>query len=261
MNSSSVLWNFKADKVLSALREGKRLDERKLDEYRKIVIQKGISENADASARVKIGETEAVVGIKIVPGTPFPDTPDAGTLSVGAEMLPIASPSFEAGPPRPGSIELARVVDRGIRESKCIDFKDLCIKEGEQVWTVFVDIYALNDDGNLFDAAAIGAMSSLLDAKIPKLEDNKIVKKEYKGKLKVVRKPILCTFAKIGNSVVVDPILAEEKAMTARLSTAITEDDSITAFQKGGTGSFSFREISDAIDVAMKQSKHIRKHL
>ncbi|VVC00021.1 Exosome complex component Rrp42 [uncultured archaeon] len=176
-------------------------------------------------------------------------------------MLPIASPDFEVGPPSKESIELARVVDRGIRESKSMDFRDLCIKEGEQVWMGFVDLYILNDDGNLFDACGVAALGALLDTKLPKLEDGRIVKGEYQGKLKLRNKPILSTFAKIGNVVVADPCAEEEKAMSARFSVTVTEDDFITAFQKGLAGSFRVDEINWAIDVAMRNSKQIRKLL
>ena len=256
---SNILWDFRTDKVMQAIREGKRLDGRAFDEFRKIQIEKNISENANGSARVKIGATEVIVGVKMIPGTPFPDTPDEGSLTVGVELLPISSPTFEAGPPDEESIELARVVDRGIRESKCLDFKGWSIEEGVLSWTAFVDIYTLNHDGNLFDAAALASLVSLLETKLPKLEDKKIVKGEYKGKIKLSRKPVLCTFAKIANSVVVDPQLAEEKALTARFSAAVTEDDYLAAFQKGGFGSFTAAEIDSAIDVALKNTKEIRK--
>ncbi|HIH21902.1 MAG: exosome complex protein Rrp42 [Candidatus Diapherotrites archaeon] len=259
--SSLVSWDFRTDKVLQAIREGKRLDARAFDQYRKINIVKNISENADGSARVKIGETDVIVGVKMITSTPFPDSPDAGTLNVGVELLPIASPTFEAGPPDKESIELARVVDRGIRESKCLDFKEWSIEEGTLCWTAFVDIYALNHDGNLFDAAALASIVSLLETKMPKLEDKKIVKGEYKGKIKLSRKPLLCTFAKIANSVVADPSLPEEKAQSARFSVAVTEDDYLTAFQKGGLGSFTASEIDSAIDIALKNTKEIRKQI
>ena len=80
---------------------------------------------------------------------PYPDSQDKGNLMVTAEFLPLSSPRIELGPPQFDSIELARVIDRGIRESKFIELEKLCIKEGEKVWTVFIDIYSINDDGNL----------------------------------------------------------------------------------------------------------------
>ncbi len=176
----NVLSQLEADAAIKAVREGKRLDGRKLDEYRKITVETDISKNADGSVRVKVGETEIVCGTKCLPGTPFPDTPDEGSISVGLEFLPIASPEFEPGPPQALAIEISRVVDRGIRESKALDFAKLSIKDGEKVWSVFVDMYTINDAGNLMDACSIAAMKALSETRLPKLDDEfKIVKGEY----------------------------------------------------------------------------------
>ncbi len=261
MSNVEIIWELTSERVASVLKEGKRLDNRAFDEYRKIEITNGISKNADGSARVKLGETEVICGIKSDIGEPYPDSPGEGSISVGMELLPIASPSFESGPPSEESIEISRVVDRGIRESKALDFKKLCIREGEKVWIVFIDLYAINDDGNLFDASSIAALSALLDARTPKIEDDKIVKGEYAGKFKLERKPLLSTFAKIGNSIVLDPNLAEEKALQGRFSVATTEDDYLSAFQKGYGGGFSVTEIDNCLSIALKKSKEIRKLL
>lgn len=259
MSNIEVIWELSSEKVASFLKEGKRLDKRAFDEYRKIEIKTGISQNADGSSRVKLGDTEVICGIKSELGTPYPDSPNEGSISVGMELLPMASPSFESGPPRPESIEIARVIDRGIRESSAVDFEKLCIKEGEKVWVVFVDLYAINDGGNLFDASSIAALAALNDARMPKLEDNKIVRGEYSEKIKLSRKPLLSTFAKIGNSVILDPAIAEEKAQQARFGVATTEDDYMSAFQKGHGGSFTVAEIDNCIDIAFKKAKEIRK--
>ena len=124
-----------------------------------------------------------------------------------------------------------------------------------------MDIYIVNNDGNLFDACGIAAISALLNTKMPKLENYEIVKGEYSGKLKISSKPILNTFAKIGNTMIVDPVRSEEKAMNTRFSVCINDDDNITAFQKGLGGSFTISEINNAIDIATKNSKQIRKLL
>src|SRR4030043_2018685 len=90
---------------------------------------------------------------------------------VTAELLPLSSERFESGPLRFPAIEIGRLIDRGIRESKFIELGKLCIKEGEKVWTIFIDIYTINDDGNLLDAAGIGAIAALKSAKIPKYDE------------------------------------------------------------------------------------------
>jgi exosome complex component RRP42 len=256
---NSVIWDVKTEKIITLAKQDKRADGRKADEYRPVSIEKNISENADGSAKARIGETEVIAGVKLVPGEPYPDSPDEGTISVGAELLQLADPDFEVGPPRDNAIELARVVDRGIRESKALDFKDLCIREGELVWIAFVDFYVSNQDGNMFDTAAIAAMAALNEAKVPKLEDDKVVKGEHTGKLKLSKKPLLSTFAKVADKIFADPSLGEEKAMSSRFSCATADDNTLCAFQKGGVGSFSEKEIEQCIEVAFKRTKETRK--
>ncbi len=261
MKKDDVIWELNADKIRERIKENKRIDGRKMDEYREIKILNDFSKNAHGSAIARIGETEVIAGVKLDLAEPYPDTPDEGTISVGAELMPMASPVFEPGPPREEATELARVVDRGIRESKALDFKELCIEPGEKIWLVFIDLYVANHTGNLFDASSLAAMSALLHTKMPKQEEGKIVQKEFTGELSLKRKPLLSTFAKINGKTVLDPVLAEEKAMDARFSVATTEDGYLSAFQKGGQGSFSSAEIDQCIDTAIARGKELREKL
>jgi len=261
MKKDDIIWELNADKTRESIKEGKRLDGRKMDEYREVKILKDFSKNAHGSAVARIGETEVIAGVKMDLTEPYPDAPDKGTIAVGTELMPMASPVFETGPPREKAIELARVVDRGIRESQAVDFKQLCITPGERVWIVFIDLYVANHMGNLFDTSALAAISALLNTKIPKIEDDKLVKGEFTGDLVLGRKPILSTFAKISGKIVADPSLAEEKAMDARFSVATTEDGFLSAFQKGGQGYFTEPEISQAIETALARGKELREKL
>lgn len=261
MSSVNILWSLQTDKVLEHLNNGKRIDGRKFDEYREIKLQRNVSECAEGSARVSLGNSDVIAGVKFSLGEPYPDSPEKGAMSVGGELLPLASPEFDTGPPSAEAIELSRVVDRNIREGGTIDFEELCITPKEKVWIVFIDFYALNYDGNLFDAGALACMAALQNAKIPKFEDGDIVKGEYSGNLKLKKMPLLSMFAKIGNHVVLDPNVAEEHALNARLHVSCNEDDQITAFQKGGNGSFTTKEIEDSVDIALKSTKALRKIL
>jgi exosome complex component RRP42 len=257
----NILFELSSDSVISSLKQGKRLDGRGMDDYRKIKVETGISENANGSARVELGDTVVVAGIKFEVGTPFPDTPNEGSLSVGAELLPIASPQFETGPPSAEEVELARVVDRGIRHAHCVDYTKLCIEPGEKSLTLYIDMYAINYAGNLFDSCSIAALAALSTTKLPKIEDGAIVSKEYAGKLELSSKPLLSTFTKIDQFTVLDANLAEEHALNARLSVAHMDDHTVTAFQKGGPGSFSMQEMDRMIEVALKKGKEVRKHV
>lgn len=257
-----IVADIKKDYIVSLLEQGKRQDGRAFDEYREIKVEKGVSNNAEGSALVKIGSTQVMVGVKMAVGEPFPDMPNSGVLTTNAELIPLASPSFEKGPPDEDTIEIARVVDRGIRESECIDLEKLCIAEGEKVWIVFVDIHVLDYDGNLFDASSLGSIAALLDTRLPKLEDDKVIYGERtKHKLPIVEKPVETTHVKVGKNIILDPCLDEELVMDSRLTVATTEKGEICAMQKGGSGTLTQDEILDIVSRSIEKGKELRKLL
>ncbi|MFA5357611.1 MAG: exosome complex protein Rrp42 [archaeon] len=255
----STVLEYEISKVVEMAKEGKRLDGRKPYEMRKVTIETGFAENAEGSARVRLGETEVLAGLKMATGTPYPDSPDEGSISIGAELLALSNPDFEIGPPSVNEVEIGRVIDRGIRESKAIDFNKLCIKEGELSWIGYIDLYAINGDGNIFDAGALAAVVCFMQGKIPKLdENNRIVKGEYSGKLDLKRIPILTTFVKVGGKILLDPTYIEEKAAEARFSVSTTEDNYMAAMQKGIGGSFRAEEVDEMIEKAFEVGKEVR---
>ena len=105
------------------LKTGERFDGRKVDDFRKVKIELGVSEKAEGSALVTLGETQIAAGIKLDVGEPFPDTPEQGVLITNAELTAMSSEIFEPGPPGENAIEVARVVDRCIREAEVIDLE------------------------------------------------------------------------------------------------------------------------------------------
>jgi exosome complex component RRP42 len=152
LNMSEILPLIRKEYLISLARDGKREDGRGLDEYRPLSIQIDVVDKAEGSALVSLGGTKIMAGIKMDVGEPYPDTPDEGVMITGAELIPMAAPDFEAGPPGEEAVEVARVVDRGIRESKAIDTKALCVKKGELVRLAFVDLHVIDYDGNLIDS-------------------------------------------------------------------------------------------------------------
>jgi exosome complex component RRP42 len=260
---AAVITRVKQKQIEQLIAKGKRLDGRELADYREIKIEQGIIERAEGSAKVLLGKTEVVVGTKIEMGDPFLDTPNEGVLTVNAELVPLASPGFEPGPPDENSIELARIVDRGIRESKAIDLGKLCIEPGKKVFVVFVDVYVLNHDGNLIDASALAAMAALLNTKMAKyeVEDGEVKIKPGYEQLPIKKHPITVTCAKIGDKLVVDPWLEEEQVMDARISIAFDDDGNICAIQKGGRGYFEPKQVFEAAKIAKEKVEEMRKKL
>lgn len=251
--------------ITELINDGERPDGRALEEYRNISLETNVISKAQGSARVKIGNTQVIAGIKYQIGTPFPDTPDVGVIMTNAELLPMAAPDFEPGPPDEKSIELARVVDRCIRESEMVNLKELCISEGKQVFMIFIDLHIIDYDGNLFDAAALAAVSALSTTKLPSFsfdEDEELVlSEECNVQLPMTEKALLCTFVKIGDNLVLDPSLEEEEILEARLNIGITESGNICAMQKGGVNPLSKDEIIKAVRLTQEKTEELFEFL
>ena len=229
-----------------------------MDEMRELEVEKPFVTSAEGSARIKLGKTNVVVGVKIEQGSPFSDRPNLGVLISTAEMTTIASPDFETGPPRPPAIELARVTDRGIRESQTIDLAPLCIEEGEKVWMVFIDIHPLDYHGNLFDACQYGAMAALSTAHIPW---SKIDEKRKDEPLRLMNFPVALTAVKIGKQVLIDPSLDEDEVADARITVVCDEKGDIRAMQKGLNGSFTIDEVKYVCRLSEKLGNKVRPML
>lgn len=251
----AVMSEIKKDHIHKLLAKGRRVDNRAWDEFRPITIQPGYIETAEGSARVKIGNTDVLVGVKMATGAPFADTPNKGVLSTNAELIPMASPNFESGPPDENSIELARVVDRGIRESQMVDLEALCIEPEKEVWIMFTDIYVLDYDGNLFDAAFLGAIAALNNTMVPAKANDR--GDDYQ--LPIRHMPISVTAVQIENSILVDPTLDEEKVAEARLTVTTDENGDLRAMQKGLAGAFTLDQIYKCVETSQRLGNDLRK--
>jgi exosome complex component RRP42 len=260
---STTLTRVRQKQIGTMIDAGKRLDGRGLTDYRDFTIEEGLIERAEGSARIRLGKTDVLVGVKIETGEPFPDTPNDGVLTCNAELVPLAASNYEPGPPDENSVELARIVDRGIRESKAVCSDKLVIEPGKKVFVVFVDIYVLNHDGNLIDAAALAAVSALTNAKMPNYEvkDGEVKIKTGYSPLPLKSHPITVTMAKINDKLVVDPGVEEEQVMEARISMAINDDGNICAIQKGCPGFFTPQQILEASKIAQEKAAELRKKL
>jgi exosome complex component RRP42 len=245
-------------KIEELISKGKRIDERDLKEYRNLEIRTKISAKAEGSAWVKLGDTEVIAGVKMDAIEPFRDSPDEGVLAVAAELSPLSSDRFESGPPGIQAIELARIIDRGIRNSEFIDMKKLCIKEKEKVWSVSLDIYPINDSGSLIDAAFIASVVALKEAFIPEYKDDEVQYGELSNKKLPLREmPINTTVYKIDNKFVLDPLTEEEDAANTRLSFTITyPSEVINAMQKTGQ-ELTEEEILEMESIALKEGKKL----
>ncbi len=258
--SNNIVSRLKRKKIQEVVAAGKRMDGRGLLEFREMTFKTNFLKKSEGSAEIRLGKTHVIVGVKAGIGTPFDDTPDKGVLMCGAEYTPVAHSTWEPGPPPKGAIELARVVDRGLRSAEILDFKELCLIEGKKVYIVFVDLYVLNWDGNLIDACGAAAIAALRNTKIPTF---KVTKGELKAtgktkKLKLRAEPIPITITKINEHFILDATADEEEVADGRLTITMDENNNVTTMQKRGIVGFTVDEIKKCINIATEKAAEIR---
>ena len=262
MGSSKIIDQLKKNQIIELLKEERRVDGRALDEVRELTIDIGVIPKAEGSARARLGDTEVVAGVKIQPERPFPDTGDQGMLICTAEILPLAHPDVETGPPSPPVVELARVTDRGIRESKMLDMKQLVLEKNKSVIGIFCDNAVTDHDGNLFDACSYATTAAINSCKVPKYEmkDDSPVKIENEfNDPPISTLPVSVTMAKIGDFIIVDPNLDEWSIMDARVTITSNSDGNIVALQKGGQDGFTQDELVKCAEISVKVGSKIRE--
>ncbi|KAI4385383.1 hypothetical protein MLD38_003417 [Melastoma candidum] len=228
--------------VETALSSGLRVDGRDLFDYRKLGIKFG---SEDGSAEVHLGQTRVLAFVTSQLVQPYRDRPNEGMLSVFTEFSPMADPSFEPGRPGDSAIELGRVIDRGLRESRAIDMESLCILSGKLVWAIRIDLHIIDNGGNLIDAANIAALAGLLASRRPECslggengQDVIIHPPEVREPLPLIvhHLPIAVTFAIFDDesTVVIDPTYLEEEVMGGRITATLNTNGEVCAIQKAG---------------------------
>ncbi len=258
---NEVVSSLEKKYISKLLKQGKRIDGRNLFEFREVKVTTNFVPKAEGSADVFLGDTRVMCGIKYDVGKPFSDNPDKGVCTVMSEFVPIASPMFEAGRPGEDSIQLARVVDRGIRHTDCLDYKALCIVPNEHVYILFVDCYMMDYYGNLTDASAIAAIAALLSTNLPgaKVDDNgQPIWDGHYNPLPIKEIPLSITFGKIGDVIFVDPNLSEELCLDGSIAFAVDEKKQITSIQKYGNARWTVEEILTTSKKAIEIADELR---
>ncbi|BAU00674.1 Exosome complex component [Vigna angularis] len=262
--------------IEAALLSDLRVDGRRPSDHRKLTIKLA---KQDGSAEVHLGQTHVVTFVSAQLVRPYKDRPNEGSLSIFTEFSPMADPSFEPGRPAESAVELGRVVDRGLRESRAIDTESLCVLSGKLVWAIRVDIHIIDNAGNLVDAANIAALAALLTFRRPECslagEDGQEVvvhPPEERDPIPLIihHLPIAITFGffSIENLLVIDPTNEEECVMTGRMTATLNSNGDVCAIQKAGGEGVSQRFImhclklahSKAIDITTKIKDAVEVH-
>ncbi len=257
-----VIPTMQLEQVVKSIKRGERIDGRGLLDYRPISVILSPIKKAEGSALVKLGKTQVIAGVKLELGAPFKDRPNEGVLQVHSEFVPLASPSFEPGPPDENAIEVSRVIDRSLREPRAIKLEELVVEPGRVAWVVYNDIYLIDHDGNITDASMLASMLALATTKMPRLIRTESGQYTLDSTTRETPLPVnllvaTVTIGVVENTLFVDPNLEEEQVADALIVLAVDEWGNICGAQKKGEKSVSRKILDSALDIAVEKGLYL----
>ncbi|XP_071610008.1 exosome complex component RRP45 [Heliangelus exortis] len=264
--------------LLKAIEERKRLDGRQCYDYRNVRISFGADYGC---CIVELGKTRVLAQVSCELVTPKPNRPTEGILFFNLELSPMAAPGFEPGRQSELLVKLNRLIERCLRNSKCIDTESLCIVAGEKVWQIRLDLHLLNHDGNITDAAGIAGIAALCHFRRPEVsvqgEEVTVYTPEERDPvpLSIHHMPICVSFAffQQGTYLLVDPSEREESVMDGVLIIAMNKHQEICTIQSSGgimlvkdqvlrcskITAVKVAEITELIQKALENDQKVRK--
>ncbi|XP_023694818.2 exosome complex component RRP42 [Paramormyrops kingsleyae] len=257
--------------IMHGVRDDLRVDGRGCEDYRHMEIETDVVSNTDGSARVKLGYTDVLVGIKAEIGKPKPAAPDEGYLEFFVDCSANATPEFEGRGGEELGSELSCTLYKVFNNVNSLELRALCIAPREHCWVLYVDVLLLQCDGNLFDAISIAIKAALFNTRIPKVT---ITEGEEGGaelelsddpydcvRLNVENVPCIVTLCKIGHRHVVDATLQEKACSVAGLLVSVTHKGTITCVRKVGGGSLEPESIFEMTEMGKRVGKALHAPL
>ncbi|PVD21192.1 hypothetical protein C0Q70_19360 [Pomacea canaliculata] len=256
--------------IVHGIQDNFREDGRSCDDYRQMELETGLISNTSGSARLRLANTEILVGIKVELEEPKPEKPDTGRLEFFVDCSANATPEFEGRGGEDLATEIMNFLSHSYSSETVLDLKSLCLVPSKLCWVFYVDVLLLECGGNLFDAASIAVKAALFNTKIPNVsisqesEDTELNVSDDPYDVKridVSRTPCIITLSKIGHCHVVDASQKEEACCLARLMMAVTAEGNVTAMVKEGSGSLDPSSVSDMMQSGKKIGQELNYKL
>ncbi|XP_071444207.1 exosome complex exonuclease RRP42 [Hetaerina americana] len=257
--------------ILHGVKDDFRCDGRTRREYRPIEVETEIVSNASGSARVRLANTDVLVGVKTEIDIPNPDRPTEGKLEFFVDCSANATPAFEGRGGEELAYEISSSLSKAYGNQSAFDLRPLCILPGQQCWKLYVDILILECGGNLFDGVSLAVKAALFNTKVPRISsatvDGGVVDLQLSDdpydyqSVNVSSAPLLVTLTKIGEHCVVDPSAEEEACSLVSAVVAVTEKGKyVTSFVRG-EGSLHPDTLIDMLKVGQSLGVDMNKEL
>ncbi|XP_017096441.2 exosome complex exonuclease RRP42 [Drosophila bipectinata] len=218
--------------ILHGVEEDFRCDGRSRRDYRPMELETGVVSNASGSARLRLANTDILVGVKTEIDVPSPLAPDYGKLEFFVDCSANATPEFEGRGGSDLAQELILSLQNAYESPLAFDYRSLCLIPGQQCWKLYIDILVLECGGNLHDAVSLAAKAALFNTKLPRvtatlldagITDLIISDNPYDcTRIGIETAPLLVTVCKIGDYCLVDPTAEEEGCSTVSIVVSVS---------------------------------------
>ncbi|XP_053611524.1 exosome complex component RRP42 [Plodia interpunctella] len=274
--------------ILHGVQDDYRSDGRSNIDYRPMELETDVVSHASGSARLRLANTDILVGVKTEIDVPNPDKPGLGKIEFFVDCSANATPEFEGRGGEQLANSISNTMQKAYHSSQAFNLKQLCIFKGKQCWKLYVDILILECGGNLCDAVSLAVKAALFNTRIPFVKaalmdggnvDLQLSDDPYDCKLlDVGSAPLLITLCKIGDKCVVDPSAEEESCSVISLVVGVTGnpkffcsgdeastlpniDSKCSTIGMNGCGSVAPKTLKDAINQGLIAAKTLDESL
>jgi len=249
---------------LQYLSQGVRPDGRALLRGRKALVNARAATSADGSAMVRLGHTLVLAGVQADPVVPEESEGRRGCIVVSLEIAATSSIAAQFAS-RGGAAtsrldrEQAAILELLQRTASgtLVNLDALCIEQGRAVWCCRCDLYVLEHDGNVLDAAMLAMLCALQDVRLPvaKLEDAgggvRLVEEQEHAIPLVLSRPLYSTsFCVISGHLVLDPTADEESLSTTTFTLLLDGAGSFASMHKPGGTPLDEKTTAVALEAA-----------
>ncbi|KAF8821558.1 3' exoribonuclease family, domain 1 domain-containing protein [Cardiosporidium cionae] len=251
--------------LVTALHDGIRVDGRSLAECRRLSFR---FSHLFGQVEVSLGNTIVACVIQSEIVEPHHSRPNEGFLMVNVDFKSIRRVADDASVA--DAMEICSLIEKLLKGCRAVDVEALCILGAEKVWLIRVDLHVLNNDGNLMDTCTIAAVAGVLHFRLREVSvtGNIVTAASLEDcdpvPLCIHHVPFSITLAQFEGSddlFVVDPLLAEESAMSGRITVAINQYGELCNVHKPGGKSISFSHLQQCIQSAAATAKQFADSL
>lgn len=236
-------------------------DGRGINEFRETTLSVGNIGTTLGSSFVKIGNTKVICGIK---GEIGPRNSVEDKIKVAMEMSSIANGE------KPGhSSAEGTFIKQKLSSLLCDVIDDLNVEpeDDKYCWYLYVDLYCLDDDGNVFDVSVLSVAAALSNTSLPKVHFDKTLRKYVQdqgnnsSKLSLKEIPFSVTFAVFEKWILADPTHEEEEVCNAKFTIIIDGSGKLCSVEKRGGQTVSLDQLRTCLGFAKQRVSKLNKQL